>query len=416
MTAKPPDHRHNYLFNLFDGSAFGFALGFASFITIMPLFVSQMTNLQILVGLVPSIRGVGWQLPQLFMARLVARQRRLKPLVLTLTLFERLPFLGLALVAWNYERLGNTLALALTFALLIMSGLGSGVTANAWQSMIAKLFAPNQRGGFLGWQAGLANLLLSISAVFAGRILADNAFPFNFFTCFLLATAWFAVSWVFLAFVREPDGTVVAHASQPPLWQSARRILGEDANFRRLLLARNLSQFAAMPLSFYAVYAVRRLGLSPAEVGVLTGAFASIQLFANPLLGLASDRFGARSMLLLGMVCMGGSTLAAAYGQSLGWFYAAYALAGIAMVSVWTIGMVLTLQFGQEDDRPAYIGLANTLTAPSTILAPLVGGLLIDLFNYQVMFVTALVCTLLSLWALLVLREQPRQQHAAQTD
>jgi len=37
---------------------------------------------------------------------------------------ERLPFLGLALVALFLAKLGNTLALMLTFALLVWQGLG----------------------------------------------------------------------------------------------------------------------------------------------------------------------------------------------------------------------------------------------------------------------------------------------------
>ena len=36
------------------------------------------------------------------------------------------------------------------------------------------------------------------------------------------------------------------------------------------------------------------------------------------------------------------------------------------------------LEFGEEEDRPAYIGLANTLIAPFTFLAPVLGGWLAD--------------------------------------
>jgi len=55
--------KHNVLFNLLDGAFFGFGIGFGSFTMIIPLFVSNMTNSALLIGLIPAIHNVGWQLP-----------------------------------------------------------------------------------------------------------------------------------------------------------------------------------------------------------------------------------------------------------------------------------------------------------------------------------------------------------------
>ena len=61
--------KHNILVNVLDGAFFGLGFGFASFSTILPLFVSQMTNSAVLIGLVPAIHSMFWQIPQLFMAK-----------------------------------------------------------------------------------------------------------------------------------------------------------------------------------------------------------------------------------------------------------------------------------------------------------------------------------------------------------
>lgn len=42
--------RYNFIVNLLDGGFFGFAMGFASFVTVIPLFVSTMTASAILIG------------------------------------------------------------------------------------------------------------------------------------------------------------------------------------------------------------------------------------------------------------------------------------------------------------------------------------------------------------------------------
>src|SRR4030065_2648080 len=85
----------NFLFNVIEGGAFGFALGFASFTTIIPLFVSSLTDSAILIGLIPAIHVLGWQLPQLFTARSVSQRKHYKSMVLFLTVQERLPYLAI---------------------------------------------------------------------------------------------------------------------------------------------------------------------------------------------------------------------------------------------------------------------------------------------------------------------------------
>src|SRR5512140_607684 len=91
--------RFNLTANLMDGGFFGLGWGFGSIGTIIPLFVSHLTTSALLIGLIPSIHAVGWQVPQLFMANTVARLRRYKPIVMLLTIQERVPFLGIGLVA-----------------------------------------------------------------------------------------------------------------------------------------------------------------------------------------------------------------------------------------------------------------------------------------------------------------------------
>src|SRR5258706_12484846 len=100
------DLRFNITVGMFDGGFFGLALGFASFGTILPLFVASMTNSATLIGLVPAIHAAGWLLPQLFTANHTSRLRRYKRTVILKTINERVPFLGFALVALLLPKVG----------------------------------------------------------------------------------------------------------------------------------------------------------------------------------------------------------------------------------------------------------------------------------------------------------------------
>src|SRR6185503_17288015 len=120
------DLKYNVTVGLSDGGFFGLALGFASFGTILPLFVASMTDSATLIGLVPAIHSAGWLLPQLFTAKHTSRLRRYKRTVLINTIHERVPFLGFAIVALLIPKIGLEIGLALAFLLLIWQGLEIG--------------------------------------------------------------------------------------------------------------------------------------------------------------------------------------------------------------------------------------------------------------------------------------------------
>lgn len=393
--------RHNFLVNVIDGAFFGFALGFASFVTVIPLFVSTLTDSAILIGLIPAIHIVGWQLPQIFTAQRVSSLRFIKPMVLIMTVQERLPFLGLAIVAWFVPQLQTTTALALVFGLLIWQGLGGGLTANAWQSMIGKIVPGKRRGFFFGVQSAAANLLASLGAICAGYVLERQDSPIDFTICFLFAGLSMMISLVFLGMTREweskPNQLVKRGRAY---WSGLVTLLKVNTNFRWFLVVRMLSQFATMAFAFYTVYAVRDYGMNESTVGVMTGVLMAVQIAANPLMGYLGDRWSHRSVMGLGVLACAMSALIAWWAPNIAWFYLVFILAGIANVGIWTLAITMTLEFGREEERPTYVGLANTLIAPSAMLAPLFGGWLADQYGYQTTFFVSALCGIITVMVL----------------
>jgi hypothetical protein len=142
--------RLNYIANVLDGGFFGFGIGFASYSTVIPLFVATLTDSAILIGLISAVHIMGWQIPQLLMAKSVSGLTRYKPMVMWMTIHERIPFLGLALIAMFYQQLGTMPTIILTFLMLTWQGFGAGFTANAWQNMIGKVIPSTHLATFFG--------------------------------------------------------------------------------------------------------------------------------------------------------------------------------------------------------------------------------------------------------------------------
>jgi len=388
--------KRNITVNLLDGGFFGLAIGFASFTTVIPLFVSSLTNSALLIGLIPAIHNVGWQLPQLFTARRVSQQSRFKPMVLMMTIHERLPFLGLALVALFTPIFGPSVAILLTFLLLIWQGLGAGFTAIAWQSMIGKIIPSENRGTFFGAQSAAANLLASFSAILAGLILQRIAYPHNYSLDFLLCFLAMIVSYIFLSLTHETENKPVETPGKLSLRKDAVSILQKDRNFGWFVVVRMLSQFAIIGFAFYTVYAVNNLGMSDFAVGVLTSVLLATQIIANPVMGWLGDRWSHRSVMLGGILASVLSALLAWWAPTAAWFFPVMILTGITNVAMWTIGLAMIQEFGTEAERSTYIGLSNTLIVPFTILAPFIGGWLAEIYGYPSVFFTSAIFGLIT--------------------
>lgn len=392
---KPEELRNlrlNYTVNVLDGAFFGLGLGFASFSTVIPLFVSLMTDSAILIGLISAVHVTGWQLPQLFTARSVSRMARYKPMVIMMTLQERIPFFGLALIALFYRQIGTTPAIILTFTMLLWQGFGAGFTANPWQNMIAKIIPSGSLATFFGLQSSASNLLASGGAIAAGLILERQPFPMNFFYSFLIASVILAVSLAAITLTREsPHEVLVPAEGQKTTWHNMVNILRHDLNFDWFLLARMVIQLGTMAFSFYTVYAATRLNAGSYQVGVLTSVLMFTQVVSNPLMGRLADRWSRKGVLEIGAAAIVLSTLIARFAPNVAWLYPVMILAAVANTAFWTITMAMTLEFGSDAERPTYVGMANTLIAPATILAPLIGGWLADSRGYPATFLLSTV-------------------------
>lgn len=400
------DLTHNYFYNNLDGALFGLGIGFATFSAVIPLFVNELTSSQTLIGLVPAVHNVTYSAPQLFTAAWVARQKYLKPWVMWITTQERLPFLLMGVLALFHAQLGVPLTLALAFVLLTWQGLGAGFTSNFWQSFIAKIFPPNKRGTFLGMQAAIANLTIAGGSIISGQVLERVAFPYNFAICFGIAFFWLMTSLWALGQVREKVSIPVqTEHSETPLLQNIGRIWRKDANFRLFLVVRSLAQFASMGFAFYTIYAVRHFQITAGAAGILGAALATSQIIGNATLGWLGDRIGNRKILVGGGITAIVSILVAMLAPNYPLFVMAVVLAGITNVTLWTITMTMTMQFGGESERPMYIGMANTLTAPATIVAPVFGGWLADISGFPLTYGMSIAAGIVMVILLLSLRE-----------
>ena len=406
--------RFNFIVNMFDGGFFGLGIGFASFAAIIPLFVSHLTNSALLIGLVPAIHNVGWQLPQLLTAGWVSRAKHYKPLTLWMTIHERVPFLGLAVVALYVPFTTKRTALIMTFLMLIWQGVGAGLAANPWTNLVTKIMPKELHGTFFGTQSAAFNGMAGIAAIIAGFILDKMATPFNYSLCFALTFFAMALSFICLSMTREPESTPKEDEHPRAYLRNSLEILKRDANFRIFLGIRMLSQFAGMGFAFYIIYAVRQFNMSDAAAGIMVAILLIGQVALGPLMGHWSDRWSHRGVMSLGALGATLSALIAWRAASANWFYVVFLLEAIGTVAIWTIPVALSVSFAaRHEERPLYIGMSNTLVAPATILAPILGGVIADMAGFQTTFMLSAIGGVLTTALLVFMIRDPRRHSFA---
>jgi MFS family permease len=92
------------------------------------------------------------------------------------------------------------------------------------------------------------------------------------------------------------------------------------------------------------------------------------------------------------------------------WFYPIFILESVAIVAIWTIPIALSVSFAKtEDERPIYIGMANTIPAPAAILAPVLGGWLADSRGFSVTFILTALSALFMAMMLWFVVKDPKQ-------
>ncbi len=403
--------RHNSFVNIMDGALFGFGVvGLASYVTIIPLFLSYLTESTALIGFAAALFHIGWQVPQLLTSGYVAGLSRYKPTVLAMTLIERLPFFGLALVALALPAIGADAALLLTLILLSIQSLGGGFTATAWQSMISKIMPAHFLGSFFGIQSAAVNLFGAGGALLASVILERLARPGSFVLLFAVAGLSLMISFVFLALTYEPKSAprdVVEGLGWRAFASRLRGILRADRNFRWFLLARGLTSLSLTAVSFYTIFGIRRFELSPEFVGGLTSVLLLSNMFTSSVIGWAGERWGLRRVLILANILTVLAIAIALTAEDARWFYLVFALTGMVNSSQWSTIMTITVKFCSVADRPFYIGMANSLIAPVTVFAPIVGGWLVDAVSFELSFGIFALAGLLSILVFVFPMQEP---------
>jgi predicted MFS family arabinose efflux permease len=291
--------------------------------------------------------------------------------------------------------------LLLSFILgMVVNALASGVSGLPFLEVVSKVIPSERRAAFFG----LRNLVGGVLAFFAGlvvrQVLASPIpFPYNYTLIFAVATVAFTVGYAAFGRVVEPPDPPQPPSDFRTELRAIPQTLRDDPDFRAFLGVRLLLAFASLAEPFYAVFALRELGMPTSMIGVFLMVLSGVAPLSNVLWTRVAQRRGSRRIIRMSAACAAVAPLIALSVP--GSWTTAYLLV-FALTSVAAQGFNLghtnhLLNLAPPDRRGRYIGTLNTLVGVA-LFAPVLGGLLADTAGYRTVFVISAVLYAVAWW------------------
>ncbi|NND00340.1 MAG: MFS transporter [Gammaproteobacteria bacterium] len=368
--------------------------------TIMAALVYQLTGSAVAVGALTTILRMGWVLPQLAVGFLAQRQGSSMPFFV-FGAFGRASCLALLAVLLVVSD-GFPQSALVTGVFVLWTGYAfiSGIVAVPYNDIVARSIASERRSRLLAVRFFGGGVLALTVAVFADRAVSGLPFPASYAIIIGAAAGLMYLSSTLFVWPGEPK------RPSPPkptpgfmayLYEGG-RVFRRERAFRFFVFAQWSSAAALMALPFFVV-AATELDFDIARIALLLGAQTLGALVANPLWGWWGDHHGKRS-LLEGIAALRALPPLAMLGLSgvsdglspaplmMGLLAIFFVLGGLMNgLTIAVIGFLM--EISPDDQRPAYSGYFNALTAPAFLL-PVLGGILVELTGTALVFAIAM--------------------------
>jgi MFS family permease len=419
LTSSDSHYRRNFVCFALDYVFFGVGLAFVSQTTVLPSFISQLTNSAPLIGLASTVQTGAWLLPQLIAASYLADKDRKKPYILLPAALGRPVFWLLAGVLFLAGDPAPTLILGLFFASLAIFMGTDALASVAWFDVLSKAIPPTRRGRLIGTAQVLSGLLTVGAGAVVNALLGPQGppFPHNYALLFFLAGMAFVASWLAISFLREP---VKPTQNERLPWSTflpkLLTVLREDRAFSLVTALRLLTGLSGMAVPFYVIYATKELHFSAEAIGLFISSQVAGSILAGFVLGYLNERSGSKIVVQCSAILAIASPLLALLMRPIGhlagastvYVYSLIFLAIGALNSSYMSGfMNFVLELAPSEERATYIALTNTLCGV-LLVVPFLGGWLLQATSYPVLY--AVTAGSVAFALLLTFRlEEPRQ-------
>ena len=369
-------------------------------------FLNELTSSAFVVGLLIPIQYGASLLAQPWIGQWLSTRPKRAPYYRNQALVRAAVWVALGVVVVAGQEHPSGL-LAVFFAVVIIDAVAAGVGNIAFSDTLARVIPKSLRGRARGGRGMAGALVAGSTGVLINRLVSPESGIGVFAWLFAIAGICYGLGGLTFGAISEPEPKTRRSAAAPrqSLRSRIRELLAAPG-YRRFLSVQILLIPATLGLTFFGLFGRREFDLDLKVFGLLVVSDAIAPLIGNWFWGRSADRLGNRWVLALSA---GVSLMAPAIALALplarsalsGWILVAsfgvivFAL-GVAAAGVELASKNFILEFAPDEQRrPVYIGVNDTLIAIPTMLL-VIGGAVIDRLGFQPLFIAVAACSVVA--------------------
>ncbi|MEW5798581.1 MAG: MFS transporter [Bacteroidota bacterium] len=424
LLPTPHDHpseqaavlRKNLFVHLFDGSFYVLGMSFVAIPTVYPIFIKELGGGPLAVGSVYVLWTLGANIYAAFIAQRIKRAAYFKPQMVRWGFIHRfMLFISGIAAAVVVPAVPSSVSVPIFLFFIFLTALFGNMSGLPWFLVYAKTVPVSLRGRLMGLRQLIGSAAGAFGGYIVGIIIQSIVFPFNFSLLFFLGFLFVMVSFYFLSQIKEQPTEQQESGVEfsAHIFGDAKRILRTNRNFRNYIIADALILMAMSSTSFYSIFAVEKFSLPPSYAGTFSAVVMITNIFSNILFGVVADYYGHKVNVISVAAAFGLAALSAILSPNI-FLYGFVFVFIAAAIQVQVISrMPFVAELSSERERPLYVGITTTLTAPAMLLG-IVSGVAIQYVGYEIVFLATAIIAATGVYVLIAKVSDPRFQRNIQ--
>jgi len=151
----------------------------------------------------------------------------------------------------------------------------------------------------------------------------------------------------------------------------------------------------ALIFPFFALYITKKFGVGLTEVGLLFALFSVTDMLGNMVGGALTDFLGRKTMIIMGLIISGITSLGMGLVQQLEWFYVMGAISGLFATAAGPAHEAMLIDILPEKKRAEGFGVMRVAMNLSVAIGPAIGGFIAS-YSYLILFIADTITSLIT--------------------
>lgn len=342
---------------------------------VLPLFIRSLEVPMATVGFIAAastVVGIFVSLPAGVLSDIIGRRRVILSAAIV---FATAPFL--------YLFIGSPCQLVMV---RVYHGLATAILGPVAMAAVADTF-DQRRGERMGWYSSATMVGRFLAPFVGGALIFGDDFRWVY-----LATGFIGTLCLVSA-LRLPLSTATSGSAgerlkreRGEIWKEVMAILTHRGILATSVIeAVQYFAFGCMEV-FLPIYLYEQAGFQPLGIGLLFTIQIVVATLAKPMMGRLSDRYG-RVLLITAGLSLGGITMAVmTHSQDYVTLAVLIGLFGLGLATVTASSAALVADLSQASSHGSALGVLSSVMDIGHSTGPMVGGLLISAYHYDIAF------------------------------